>query len=541
MSLRNMNIAPRAFLGFALIGTLMLILGAGALLQMGQIRSAAEDISTTSVPSIQNLDEFTQLTLRLRVLSYRLLINREPDVQQKTMELLDLRNQEIRTAQTEYEKYISSPQERAVYERYQQLMGNYRQLEDRMRSLSRNGDIDQLRALLNTELLENSEAINKELNSLMRINGQQIAEANQRASDMYSAAIKLVVFLLLLATALTIACALLLTRSITQPITQALEAAEAIAEGNLTRPIKVDGSDEAGRLLQAMAKMQGKLRDTLQRISGSATQLASAAEELNCVTDESAKGLTQQNNEIEQAATAVNEMTSAVEEVARNAVSTSEASKNATASAGDGRDLVLETVSAIERMSGDVQSTATLIGNLAAESRDIGKVLDVIRGLADQTNLLALNAAIEAARAGEAGRGFAVVADEVRALAHRTQQSTSEIERMIGSIQGGTEQAVDSMRNSTERAESTLNIAKGAGLALDTINTAIVEINERNLVIASAAEEQAQVAREVDRNLVNLRDLSVQSATGASQTSSASNVLSRLAVDLNSMVSRFSL
>ncbi|NNA04829.1 methyl-accepting chemotaxis protein [Pseudomonas lundensis] len=541
MSLRNMNIAPRAFLGFALIGTLMLILGAGALLQMGQIRSAAEDISTNSVPSIQNLDEFTQLTLRLRVLSYRLLINREPDVQQKTMELLDLRNQEIRTAQTEYEKYISSPQERAVYERYQQLMGNYRQLEDRMRSLSRNGDIDQLRALLNTELLENSEAINKELNSLMRINGQQIAEANQRASDMYSAAIKLVVFLLLLATALTIACALLLTRSITQPITQALEAAEAIAEGNLTRPIKVDGSDEAGRLLQAMAKMQGKLRDTLQRISGSATQLASAAEELNCVTDESAKGLTQQNNEIEQAATAVNEMTSAVEEVARNAVSTSEASKNATASAGDGRDLVLETVSAIERMSGDVQSTATLIGNLAAESRDIGKVLDVIRGLADQTNLLALNAAIEAARAGEAGRGFAVVADEVRALAHRTQQSTSEIERMIGSIQGGTEQAVDSMRNSTERAESTLNIAKGAGLALDTINTAIVEINERNLVIASAAEEQAQVAREVDRNLVNIRDLSVQSATGASQTSSASNELSRLAVDLNSMVSRFSL
>ncbi|KMM94805.1 chemotaxis protein [Pseudomonas lundensis] len=541
MSLRNMNIAPRAFLGFALIGTLMLILGAGALLQMGQIRSAAEDISTNSVPSIQNLDEFTQLTLRLRVLSYRLLINREPDVQQKTMELLDLRNQEIRTAQTEYEKYISSPQERAVYERYQQLMGNYRQLEDRMRSLSRNGDIDQLRALLNTELLENSEAINKELNSLMRINGQQIAEANQLASDMYSAAIKLVVFLLLLATALTIACALLLTRSITQPIAQALEAAEAIAEGNLTRPIKVDGSDEAGRLLQAMAKMQGKLRDTLQRISGSATQLASAAEELNCVTDESAKGLTQQNNEIEQAATAVNEMTSAVEEVARNAVSTSEASKNATASAGDGRDLVLETVSAIERMSGDVQSTATLIGNLAAESRDIGKVLDVIRGLADQTNLLALNAAIEAARAGEAGRGFAVVADEVRALAHRTQQSTSEIERMIGSIQGGTEQAVDSMRNSTERAESTLNIAKGAGLALDTINTAIVEINERNLVIASAAEEQAQVAREVDRNLVNIRDLSVQSATGASQTSSASNELSRLAVDLNSMVSRFSL
>jgi len=349
----------------------------------------------------------------------------------------------------------------------------------------------------------------------------------------------MVVTLLIIATVLTLLFAWLLTKSITQPIDSALKAAEDIAEGDLTRTITVDGTDEAGRLLAAMLKMQSKLRDTLQRISGSATQLASAAEELNAVTDESARGLSQQNNEIEQAATAVNQMTSAVEEVARNAVSTSEASKNATTSASDGRDLVQETVSAIERMSNDVQSTSTLIGNLADESRDIGKVLDVIRGLADQTNLLALNAAIEAARAGEAGRGFAVVADEVRALAHRTQQSTSEIERMIGSIQGGTEQAVNSMRSSTERAESTLNIAKGAGLALDTINSAVVEINERNLVIASAAEEQAQVAREVDRNLVNIRDLSTQSATGANQTSAASNELSRLAVDLNGMVARF--
>jgi methyl-accepting chemotaxis protein len=541
MSLRNMNIAPRAFLGFALIGALMLILGVFALNQMSKIRSAGEDIANASVPSIKSLDEFTQLTLRLRVLSYRLLINREPDVQQKTMDLFEVRNQQIRDAQRVYEPLIDGPQERAAYDQYVQLLAQYRQLEDRMKSLSRNNQIDELRSMLNTELLANSEAVNNALAKLLEINTQQIAATDQGASDQYSSSFNLVITLLVIATGLTLLFAWLLTNSITKPIANALSAAEEIAEGNLTRPITVDGDDEAGRLLAAMSKMQDKLRDTLQRISGSATQLASAAEELNSVTDESARGLTQQNNEIEQAATAVNEMTSAVEEVARNAVSTSEASKNATTSAGDGRDLVQETVSAIERMSADVQSTATLIGDLANESRDIGKVLDVIRGLADQTNLLALNAAIEAARAGEAGRGFAVVADEVRALAHRTQQSTSEIERMIGSIQSGTEHAVDSMRNSTERAESTLNIARGAGMSLDTINSAIVEINERNLVIASAAEEQAQVAREVDRNLVNIRDLSVQSATGANQTSAASNELSRLALDLNNMVGRFSL
>ncbi|AZF50954.1 Methyl-accepting chemotaxis sensor/transducer protein [Pseudomonas sp. R4-34-07] len=541
MSLRNMNIAPRAFLGFAFIGALMLFLGVFALNQMSKIRAATEDITLSSVPSIRALDEFTQLTLRLRVLSYRLLTNREPEVQQKTLEAFDVRNQQIRTAQGVYEKLIESREERTTYDEYVRLLAQYHQIEERMKSLSRANQVDELRVLLNTELLNNSEQVNAVLGRLLEINNSMALDTNQQAKDQYDLAFNMVVGLLVIATALTLLFAWLLTRSITVPISQALEAAEEVAEGNLTRPIKVDGNDEAGRLLAAMAKMQDKLRDTLQRIAGSATQLASAAEELNAVTDESARGLTQQNNEIEQAATAVNEMTSAVEEVARNAVSTSEASRNATTSAGDGRDLVQETVSAIERMSGDVQATATLIGELANESRDIGKVLDVIRGLADQTNLLALNAAIEAARAGEAGRGFAVVADEVRALAHRTQQSTSEIERMIGSIQAGTEHAVDSMRNSTERAESTLNIAKGAGMSLDTINTAIVEINERNLVIASAAEEQAQVAREVDRNLVNIRDLSVQSATGASQTSAASSELSRLAVDLNGMVGRFRL
>ncbi len=539
MSLRNLNIAPRAFLGFSVIGLLMLILGIFALSQMNKINNANVVMATNSMPSIKALDKLTEGSIRLRVLSYRLMLNRDPDTLQKTTDLLAMRNKQIDDARAVYVKLISAPEEQSAYDQYVQLLNDYRQLESRMKSLSQANDMTELTRLLSADLQTNSDQMNVVLGKLVEMNTQQLNQASANATQQYSTAFTMVVTLLFIATALTLLFAWLLTNSITRPIASALHAAEDIAEGDLTRTITVDGTDEAGRLLAAMLKMQSKLRDTLQRISGSATQLASAAEELNAVTDESARGLSQQNNEIEQAATAVNQMTSAVEEVARNAVSTSEASKNATTSASDGRDLVQETVSAIERMSTDVQSTSRLIGNLADESRDIGKVLDVIRGLADQTNLLALNAAIEAARAGEAGRGFAVVADEVRALAHRTQQSTSEIERMIGSIQGGTEQAVNSMRSSTERAESTLNIAKGAGLALDTINSAVVEINERNLVIASAAEEQAQVAREVDRNLVNIRDLSTQSATGANQTSAASNELSRLAVDLNGMVARF--
>ncbi|MBI6766775.1 methyl-accepting chemotaxis protein [Pseudomonas syringae] len=541
MSLRNMNIAPRAFLGFAMIGTLMLILGVFALSQMSKIRSATEVLADSNVPSIKSLDRFAEISIRLRVLSYRLLVNRDPETQQKTIELMAMRNKQITDAQAVYEKLISTPDERNLYSQYVQLLGQYRQLEDRLKTLTRANNIDELQGLLNNEMVSNSDQMNVVLRKLVEINTAQLNAVKEQASIEYDSAFNMVIGLLIAATLLTIVFAWMLIKSITTPIATALLAAETIAQGNLTKPISIDGSDEAGRLLLAMKTMQDKLRDTLQGISGSATQLASAAEELNAVTDESARGLVQQNDEIEQAATAVNQMTSAVEEVARNATSTSQASRSAATSAGDGRDLVQETVSAIERMSGDVQGTAELIISLANESRDIGKVLDVIRGLADQTNLLALNAAIEAARAGEAGRGFAVVADEVRALAHRTQQSTSEIERMISSIQTGTEQAVSSMRNSTERAESTLNIAKGAGQALNTINSAVEEINERNMVIASAAEEQAQVAREVDRNLVNIRDLSAQSTNGANQTSAASTELSRLAIDLNGMVARFAL
>ncbi|SEC88150.1 methyl-accepting chemotaxis protein [Pseudomonas saponiphila] len=541
MSLRTLNIAPRAFLGFALIGCLMLFLGIFALNQMSKIRAATERITQDTLPSIKSVDDFTQLSLRLRVQAYRLLLNRDPQEQQQTLNAINERNRKIDETRTQYLPLISSPDEQAVYDQYVELLTHHRQLEQQLIELSHDNQLDSMQKLLNHELMDSAEKISATLNQLVQINTQYSSTADQEAAAQYRTAVNLVVTLLVLASALTLLFAWRLIRSITLPIANALHAAETIAEGNLSQPIRVDARDEAGRLLQAMLTMQEKLRDTLQRITASAGQLASAAEELNSVTDESARGLTQQNNEIEQAATAVNEMTSAVEEVARNAVSTSEASQNATQSAGDGRDMVQETVAAIERMTGDVQSTASLIGDLANESRDIGKVLDVIRGLADQTNLLALNAAIEAARAGEAGRGFAVVADEVRALAHRTQQSTSEIERMIGSIQSGTEHAVNSMRNSTERAESTLNIARGAGLSLDTINSAIIQINERNLVIASAAEEQAQVAREVDRNLVNIRDLSVQSTTGANQTRSASSELSVLAVDLNNLVTRFQL
>ncbi|WP_373366085.1 methyl-accepting chemotaxis protein [Pseudomonas protegens] len=284
--------------------------------------------------------------------------------------------------------------------------------------------------------------------------------------------------------------------------------------------------------------MQASLRETLQLISSTSTQLAAAAQQMSQSTHQDSSRLQQQHNEIEQAATAVNEMTAAVEEVARNAVSTSDTTRQSTAQATQGQTRVTQTLDAIQAMSSDVGIALQQVQTLAEQSREIGKVLDVIRAIAEQTNLLALNAAIEAARAGEAGRGFAVVADEVRALAHRTQQSTQEIEQMIGRVQGDTDSVVQSMHGNSQRVAQTLSIAEQAGLALGEITRAIEQIHERNLVIASASEEQAQVAREVDRNLLNIRDLSLESADAATRTNATSQELSHLAAGLQNLVVR---
>ncbi|MBV7493977.1 methyl-accepting chemotaxis protein [Pseudomonas sp. NPDC086112] len=539
MSLRNLKIAPRAFLGFAFIALLVIVLGVFAVNRMSIIRQASVDMEMTQLPSIGFLGNVTENVLRLRILSFRVLVNRDPAALQEAQTRISVLVDKVRSAQASYAALPAGPEEAALYKTFATTLDNYMQAQSQMLDLSRQNKLEEMRALINTRIKEGTDQMGEQLNKLVALNAADAKAASAKAGEHYSEAFIGIVTVAVMASLLTVLLAWLLTRSILTPLNRAVLAAETIAGGNLSKVIEVDGNDEPARLLGALAAMQTNLRKTIEQIAGSATQLGAAAEELSTVTQEASRGLQQQNNEIEQAATAVNEMTAAVEEVARNAVSTSEASNQSTQAAREGRDRVVETVDAIQTMTHDVQNTALMIEGLATQGRDIGKVLDVIRAIAEQTNLLALNAAIEAARAGEAGRGFAVVADEVRALAHRTAQSTQEIEKMVAGIQNGTGEAVSSMQQSNQRTQSTLEMARAAGIALEQITQSIQLINERNLVIASASEEQAQVSREVDRNLVNIRDLATQSAAGANQTSAATHELSRLAVDLNAMVARF--
>ncbi|WXF85737.1 methyl-accepting chemotaxis protein [Pseudomonas syringae pv. atrofaciens] len=539
MNLRKLTIARRAGLGFTLISLLVALLGWFALAQMSTIRQSEVAVETNWLPSMRVVNDIREIMLRIRTISLRMALDTDPASIPTYRGQLDVRLGDLDKKLSVLKTFVDTPEEKSLTDQFMVTMGQYRSALDRSFVLAGQSDGVGLNKLLLVDMKQIVDGSGKQLGDLADFYLTKVDAEGKSAEAQYDKSRDIVIVFVIIAALCTIGLALWLTRSIVGPLQRAVTAAEQVANGDLTHTIEVDGEDEVTRLLRALAMMQVNLREAMRHIGSSATQLASAATELNSVTEDSYRGLNQQNAEIDQAATAINEMTSAVEEVARNAVSTSDASNQSSTSALAGQTRVIETVQSIQTLTDNVQATSMLVQSLANQSQDIGKVLDVIRSIAEQTNLLALNAAIEAARAGESGRGFAVVADEVRALAHRTQQSTPEIDSMVSAMRSGSAQALDSMNTSRDRADSTLALAKGAGESLSEITSSINQISERNLVIASAAEEQAQVSREVDRNIVNIRDLSMQSTQGANQISASSHELSRLAADLSQVVSRF--
>ncbi|AHC35315.1 MULTISPECIES: methyl-accepting chemotaxis protein [unclassified Pseudomonas] len=411
-----------------------------------------------------------------------------------------------------------------------------------VQALIKQGAREQGLAQLKQQVMPAELDVFKSLDALMAMQGRLFTEREQAAQTLYDDARRTMIGLFLLCLTLVVAAAVIVTRSVTRPLggepDEVARVLKHIANGDLTIEVPL-GNSADGSVMRNLHLMQQSLNQMVRHIAVSVDGVASSSEELSAVSSQTSSSLQLQGQEIEQAATAVNEMTAAVDEVARNAVSTSEASHLSEQTAQRGQAQVQETVASINTLATGVVETSERIQQLAGRVQDISGVLEVIRSIADQTNLLALNAAIEAARAGDAGRGFAVVADEVRALAHRTQSSTQEIEQMIGNIRQDTEHAVAAMHSSSERVQATLGVAQRSGEALAEITRSISQINERNLMIASATEEQALVAREVDRNLVGIRNLSQQVLQGALHTETAGHDLAGMAGALHQTVARF--
>jgi methyl-accepting chemotaxis protein len=543
--MRNLKVSARAALSFMFIALLLVALGGISVWKMGDIRETARDLEDDALASVVVADRINASMLRLRLEVRRMLSQTDPQDMATTTSTIATLSEELKKQIKLYVPFVSgenaNPKEVQLFTVVSENTDTMLVAFDEVTSLIRRHTPTEALAYLSSNVTPVTRVLDGAVTGLVQLNIDEAANSGKESEASYQSGLTFVIFIIAAATLATIVLAVLFTKSIVTPLRDMLRVNDTIAKGDLRSVITVTGKDEFSDLMRSTQVMQNNLRDTIRLIVDSSTQLASAAEEMNAVTEESSRGLLRQNNEIDQAATAVNQMTAAVDEVARNAAAASDAAKASDQSTRTGAARVTSTVDAIEKLSKTVQSTSVDVERLAVQSKDISKVLEVIRTIAEQTNLLALNAAIEAARAGEQGRGFAVVADEVRALAHRTQTSTQEIEKMIGDILTGTAQATKAMSESCDQADGTLTIAHEAGAALTLIAKAINEINEMNLMIATASEQQAQVARSVDGNLMSIRDLSIQSATGANQTAAASSELSVLAADMNKLVARFSL
>lgn len=541
MKFRDLKIGPRAALIFSVIVAVVVVMGLLSANKLERLRQAEQDVETNWMASIRLAGLINSSVLRLRLESLRATTTNDPVVREQTVKTFPDYRREFTRLIRRYESVVASPEEQSLYDKVRASADRYEELLNQLAPMLLSGDDAAASALISSAIRPLTNSLVDQISDLMDYNDQGAKAAGVLAGEIYHSGLVTIYSLLLAVVTLTIVLGYMLVRSVTQPLDEALSIAKVIANKDLSQNFKVSGRDEAAAMLAAISQMQNNLKDTLTHISDSSTQLASAAEEMAAVTEESSRGLVKQNDEVNQAATAVNEMSAAVDEVAVNAAEAADASGRAQQLTKSGLENVKRTLGAIQALSSYVESTGEQIQTLSSRAQDISKVIEVIRAIAEQTNLLALNAAIEAARAGEQGRGFAVVADEVRALAHRTQQSTQEIEQMIGSIQDDSLQAVKAMVESQKMADEATSVAQLASESLEEISQSITMINERNVLIATASEEQAQVAREIDRNLTSIRDLSTQSAAGASQTASASGEVSNLAVGLNRVVQDFKL
>lgn len=394
-------------------------------------------------------------------------------------------------------------------------------------------------AQLTTETAQNrfEQQLNQLLDQSEQVSQGQIVKRDQEAQDTRTLLVSVMLAALLLGTS----TAWWIARQIAVPLRQALLAANRIAEGDLSENPPVERHDELGQLQQSIGKMTQNLRTLISGIGDSARQIASAAAQLSAVTEQTRSGVNNQREETDQVATAMNEMLATAQTVARHAEQASVAASEADQQAGAGEQVVTQAVEQIGHLAHEMARASQAMLALQRESQKIGSVLDVIKSVSQQTNLLALNAAIEAARAGSAGQGFAVVADEVRSLAQRTQASAEEIEELIVGLHTGTRQVADIMDNSRSLTHASVGLTRDAGDALAAIARTVSVIQEMNPQIAAAAEEQSAVAEAINRSVLKVRDVSEQTAAASEETAAASLQLSRLSLDLQTLVGKFRL
>jgi len=370
---------------------------------------------------------------------------------------------------------------------------------------------------------------------------KSVGDERTALSNVLETGTQTIIAVLVLGIVLGIAIFFITVRAITGPITQVRSQMEDIAqgEGDLTIRLKVKGQDEVADLANAFNAFTDKLRSIIQTLQGNIAELVDATSKISVVAEQTQSQTLAQQNELNGVAVAINDLSSGSTQVVTNTSEAANGTQMANQEAQAGLQIMESTIKTIESVASEVEDTSTAVDELGAKSDQIGVVLEVIRTISEQTNLLALNAAIEAARAGEQGRGFAVVADEVRTLASRTQESTTEIQEMIDSLQAQARAAVQAINQGQDKTRTSVDNASNAGEALNAIADSVTTITDMNIQIASASEEQSTVAEEINMNVVNISEVADKNASASEQLAASSSDLARLTEDLRGLVSQF--